>query len=145
MGLIRIREVVALENLRVRLTLSNEAVVERDLSAMMIGPVFEPIRRDNELFRQARVEGGTLVWPNGADLCPAGGSFRLGAASGRAAAGIEHSLLPLHQHAERLAQTEQQGFELHPQVQALGFARRLKSRLEVVLPSDFTQKQPLRL
>ncbi len=70
MGLIRIREVVALENLRVRLTLSNEAVVERDLSAMMIGPVFEPIRRDNELFRQARVEGGTLVWPNGADLCP---------------------------------------------------------------------------
>ena len=70
MGLIRIREVVALENLRVRLTLSNEAVVERDLSAMMIGPVFEPISRDNELFRQARVEGGTLVWPNGADLCP---------------------------------------------------------------------------
>ena len=70
MGLIRIREVVALENLRVRLTLSNETVVERDLSPMMIGPVFEPIRRDPGLFRQARVEGGTLVWPNGADLCP---------------------------------------------------------------------------
>ncbi len=70
MGLIRIREVVALENLRVRLTLSNEAVVERDLSPMMIGPVFEPIRRDSRLFRQARVEGGTIVWPNGADLCP---------------------------------------------------------------------------
>ena len=70
MGLIRIREVVALENLRARLTLSNEAVVERDLSPMMIGPVFEPIRRDPRLFRQARVEGGTLVWSNGADLCP---------------------------------------------------------------------------
>ena len=28
------------------------------------------LRRDPGLFRQARVEGGTLVWPNGADLCP---------------------------------------------------------------------------
>ena len=50
MGLIRIREVVALENLRVRLTLSNEAVVERDLSPMMIGPVFEPISATPDYF-----------------------------------------------------------------------------------------------
>jgi hypothetical protein len=34
--------------------------------------VFEPLRRDPELFRRVRVdhELGTVVWPNGADLDP---------------------------------------------------------------------------
>lgn len=33
--------------------------------------VFEPLR-DNSYFRQVRVnpEIGTIMWPNGADLCP---------------------------------------------------------------------------
>jgi len=45
-------------------------MVERDVSALMIGPVFEFLKGDPESFRMVRAEGGTVVWPNGADLCP---------------------------------------------------------------------------
>jgi hypothetical protein len=45
-------------------------VVERDVSPLLVGPVFEPIRQDVARFREARPDAGTVVWPNGADLCP---------------------------------------------------------------------------
>jgi hypothetical protein len=68
-SLLRIREVDVLENHRVRLGLTDGAIVERDLAGLLRGPIFDAIRSDESRFREVRVEAGTLVWPNGADLC----------------------------------------------------------------------------
>src|ERR1017187_9329101 len=46
MRLVRIREVQVLDNYRVRLTLTDGRVVERDLEPMLVGPVFGEIRND---------------------------------------------------------------------------------------------------
>ncbi len=70
MGFLRIHGVAPLEGFRLQLTLTDGSTIERDVSALMVGPVFGPLRADRALFTQARVEGGTVVWPNGADLCP---------------------------------------------------------------------------
>jgi len=70
MALLRIREVEALQGFKLRLTLTDGSVIERDVSRLLVGPVFEPIRKDLTVFAKVRVEGGTVVWPNGADLCP---------------------------------------------------------------------------
>lgn len=70
MALLRIREVKALGDFRLKLTLSDGSDIERDVSRLLVGPVFEPIRKDPSFFKKVRAEGGTVVWPNGADLCP---------------------------------------------------------------------------
>ena len=66
MKLIRIREAKPMGRHRVQLTLTDGRAIERDLGPMLAGPIFSEIRSDQERFREMRVEGGTLVWPNGA-------------------------------------------------------------------------------
>lgn len=58
------------EGLRLRLTLTDGSIVERDITDLLTGPIFETIRKDALAFRQVKVDSGTVVWPNGADLCP---------------------------------------------------------------------------
>lgn len=70
MKLVRIQAAKPLDGHRVEFTLTDGRIVERDLDGMLVGPVFEEIRNDEARFRAMRVESGTLVWPNGADLCP---------------------------------------------------------------------------
>lgn len=70
MSLIRVKEATPIGEFRLRLVLTNGAVVERDISALLNGPIFAPLRRSAEMFRDLRVQGGTVVWGNGADLCP---------------------------------------------------------------------------
>ena len=66
-------EITAVEPLfgrSVRLTLSNGSTVDRDLTDLLRGPLFDPIAADDQLFRAVRVDYGTLVWPGGIDIAP---------------------------------------------------------------------------
>ena len=67
-------DIVAVEPLPgrcLRLTLSNGQVVERDISDLIWGPVFERIAASDEAFAEVVVDGGTAAWPaDGADLAP---------------------------------------------------------------------------
>lgn len=69
-GLIRIAAVVPLKGFEVELMLTTGETIRRDLGPLLNGPIFDRIRSDEEVFRAIRVENGTVVWPNGADLCP---------------------------------------------------------------------------
>jgi hypothetical protein len=40
-----------------------------DFSDWLTGPVFEPLK-DPSYFARFFVEGGTVTWPNGADIAP---------------------------------------------------------------------------
>jgi hypothetical protein len=59
-----------LERFRVRLEFEDGTQREADLTVYLHGPVFEPIRNDPAVFRSMRVKGGTVAWPNGADIDP---------------------------------------------------------------------------
>jgi len=69
-ALVRIRSVETLGRFRLRLELTDGRTIERDVDALLVGPAFEALRDDPALFSRASVDRGTVVWPNGADLCP---------------------------------------------------------------------------
>lgn len=61
-----------LNGFNVRIMFTDMTRREIDLEPFLRGPIFEPIRNNLELFRQAAIdpEWQCLVWPNGADIDP---------------------------------------------------------------------------
>jgi len=68
--LVRVKLVEPLEKFRVRITFQNDVQKEIDLEKFLRGEIFEPIRKDVEVFRSVKVIGGTIGWDNGADIDP---------------------------------------------------------------------------
>jgi len=59
-----------LEKFRVRITFQNDVQKEIDLEKFLRGEIFEPIRKDPQMFRLVKVIGSTIGWDNGADIDP---------------------------------------------------------------------------
>jgi hypothetical protein len=53
----------------IRLTFHDNLQGALDFQAWLEGPVFEPLK-DRMYFQQFFIDGGTVVWPNGADIAP---------------------------------------------------------------------------
>ncbi|MGH7949947.1 MAG: DUF2442 domain-containing protein [Candidatus Binataceae bacterium] len=70
MDMIRICAAKPLDGRRLGLTLTDGRAIERDVSALLRGPMFDRIRADRSEFVQVHAVDGTVAWPNGADLCP---------------------------------------------------------------------------
>jgi hypothetical protein len=68
--LVRVKSVEPLEKFRVRIIFQNNVQKEIDLEKFLHGEIFEPIRRDPNVFRSVKVVGGTIGWDNGADIDP---------------------------------------------------------------------------
>jgi hypothetical protein len=68
--LIRVVKVEPLDDFQVRLTFEDDTVKVKDLEAYLHGPIFKEIREDRSKFRAMQIEGGTIVWGNGADIDP---------------------------------------------------------------------------
>jgi len=68
--LIRVKTVKPLQQFRADVLFTDGSRREIDLEPYLQGPIFEKIRSDTEFFREMRVDGGTIAWPNGADIDP---------------------------------------------------------------------------
>lgn len=68
--LVRVRAVQPLDGYRVLLEFEDGTKRIVDLGIYLRGPVFDAIRHDPATFRALKVEHGTIVWPNGADIDP---------------------------------------------------------------------------
>jgi hypothetical protein len=54
---------------RIHLTFNDGVEATVDFRDWLSGPVFEPLK-DPSYFARFFVDGGTITWPNGADIAP---------------------------------------------------------------------------
>ena len=54
---------------RITITFNDGTRSTVDFRPWLQGPIFEPLQ-DTDYFRRFFLEGGTVAWPNGADIAP---------------------------------------------------------------------------
>jgi len=65
----RVKSVRATEEYKLEITFSNGETGVYDCAPLLDFGVFRELR-DLAYFKQARAEGGTVVWPHEQDICP---------------------------------------------------------------------------
>lgn len=68
-ALIRVTSAEYVSGYRLQLKFSDGDERTVDFSPWLRGPVFQPLREVRE-FKKFFVSGGTICWPNGADIAP---------------------------------------------------------------------------
>jgi hypothetical protein len=58
-----------LEDFRLKLVFDDKATGEIDFKQFLRGVVFKPLK-EKKFFKKFFVDGGTVCWPNGADVAP---------------------------------------------------------------------------
>lgn len=71
-SLVHVTSVEVLDGFVLRLSFDDGSRRDVDVKELLRGPIFEPVLKDPDLFRQVQVdkELGTIVWSNGADIDP---------------------------------------------------------------------------
>jgi hypothetical protein len=54
---------------KIRVVFNDGVAGTVDFSEWLTGPIFQPLK-DRRYFARFFVEGGTVTWPNGADIAP---------------------------------------------------------------------------
>lgn len=67
---VRVEKVRPLQGFNVLIEFEDGVTKQIDLEPFLRGPIFEPIRKDMEAFRNIHIAGGTIAWANGADIDP---------------------------------------------------------------------------
>jgi hypothetical protein len=65
----RVKDVVPGDGHQLKITFSNGELGVYDCTPLLDFGVFQELQ-DANYFKRARAEGGTVVWPNGQDICP---------------------------------------------------------------------------
>ena len=68
--LVRVKTATPLSGYKMQLMFEDGTEKVIDLEPFLHGSMFAPIKNDETFFRQVKIEGGTVAWPNGADIDP---------------------------------------------------------------------------
>lgn len=68
--LVRVKKAIPIDEFKMLLEFEDGTQKQMDLEPFLHGPIFDAVREEPELFRRAAIQGGTIVWPNGADIDP---------------------------------------------------------------------------